>query len=161
MSDLNKAQIIGRLGADPEKRLMPSSGKAFTNIRVATSERWKKDGEQQERTEWHSVVMFDKLAEIAAQYLRKGSQVYIEGSLRTRKWKDKEGNDRYSTEIVAHTMQMLGGKPEGAREAQREQVPGPKTDEGFSDEIPFIFAFAVPVATLLASMVFGFGGMVA
>ena len=90
---------------------MPS-GKAVTNIRIATSESWKdkQTGDQQERTEWHSIVLFDKLGEIAAEYLRKGSQVYIEGSLRTRKWQDKEGKDRYTTEIVAHEMQMLGGR---------------------------------------------------
>src|SRR5690606_34582844 len=103
------------LGADPDTRYMPS-GKAVTNIRIATSESWKdrQTGDQQERTEWHTVVLFDKLGEIAAEYLRKGSQVYIEGSLRTRKWQDKEGKDRYSTEIVAREMQMLGGRGGGA-----------------------------------------------
>src|SRR4051812_35259710 len=110
MSGLNKAQIIGHLGADPETRYMPS-GKAVTNIRVATSESWKdKDtGDKKEKTEWHSIVAFDKLAEIMAEYLRKGALVYVEGKLQTRKWQDKEGKDRYTTEIVASQMQMLGG----------------------------------------------------
>src|SRR4030095_2950780 len=108
---INKVILIGNLGADPETRYMPS-GKAVTNIRIATSEGWKdkQTGDMQERTEWHRVALFDKLAEIAAEYLRKGSQVYIEGSLRTRKWQDKEGKDRYTTEIVARDMQMLGGR---------------------------------------------------
>ena len=101
-------------GADPDTRYMPS-GKAVTNIRIATSESWKdkQTGDKQERTEWHSIVMFDKLGEIAAEYLRKGSQVYIEGKLRTRKWQDKEGKDRYTTEIIADEMQMLGGRGGG------------------------------------------------
>src|SRR3954451_9418168 len=108
---INKVILIGNLGADPETRYMPS-GKAVTNVRIATSEGWKdkQTGDMQERTEWHRVVLFDKLGEIAAEYLRKGSQVYIEGSLRTRKWQDKEGKDRYTTEIVARDMQMLGGR---------------------------------------------------
>src|SRR5688572_8881403 len=112
---INKVILVGNLGADPDTRYMPS-GKAVTNIRIATSESWKdkQTGDQQERTEWHTVVLFDKLGEIAAEYLRKGSQVYIEGSLRTRKWQDKEGKDRYSTEIVARDMQMLGGRGGGA-----------------------------------------------
>lgn len=111
MSDLNKAQIIGRLGADPEKRIM-SNGKAVTNIRVATSDKWtdRETGEKHEKTEWHTISAFDKLAEIMSQWLRKGSQVYIEGSLRTRNWTDKNGVDRYSTEIVASHLQMLGPK---------------------------------------------------
>lgn len=111
---LNKVMLIGHLGADPESRSMPS-GSTVTNIRMATTEAWKdrNTGEQQERTEWHRVSMFGKLGEIAAEYLRKGSQVYIEGKLQTRKWQDKEGNDRYSTEIVASEMQMLGGKGQG------------------------------------------------
>ena len=95
---INKVIIVGNLGADPETRYMPS-GKAVTNIRVATSESWtdRQSGDKQERTEWHAVVLFDKLGEIAGEYLRKGSQVYIEGSLRTRKWQDKQGQDRYTT----------------------------------------------------------------
>ena len=112
---INKVILIGNLGQDPETRAMPS-GKAVANVRVATSESWrdKTTGEQKEQTEWHTVVFFDRLAEIAAEYLRKGSQVYIEGRLRTRKWQDKSGNDRYTTEIVANEMQMLGGRPGGA-----------------------------------------------
>ena len=108
---INKVIIIGNLGADPETRAMPS-GTTVANLRVATSESWrdKQTGEQQERTEWHRVALFGRLAEIAGEYLRKGSQVYIEGSLRTRKWQDKQGNDRYSTEIVGNDMQMLGGR---------------------------------------------------
>jgi single-strand DNA-binding protein len=108
---VNKVIIVGNLGKDPETRYMPS-GAAVTNLRVATTEAWKdkQSGEQQERTEWHAVAMFGRLAEIAAEYLRKGSQVYIEGKLRTRKWQDKEGKDRYTTEIVADDMQMLGSR---------------------------------------------------
>jgi single-strand DNA-binding protein len=112
---INKVILVGNLGADPETRYMPS-GSAVTNLTLATSEAWKdkQSGEQQERTEWHKVAMFGRLAEIAAEYLRKGSQVYIEGKLRTRKWQDKEGKDRWTTEIVADEMQMLGGKGGGA-----------------------------------------------
>ncbi|MGH8176696.1 MAG: single-stranded DNA-binding protein [Steroidobacter sp.] len=151
---INKVILVGNLGADPDTRYMPS-GKAVTNIRIATSESWKdkQTGDQQERTEWHGVVLFDKLGEIAAEYLRKGSQVYIEGSLRTRKWQDKEGKDRYTTEIVARDMQMLGGRSGGAaapgggesRSAPRsaapteDRAPAPAGDEGgaFDDDIPF------------------------
>src|SRR5512134_544442 len=106
---INKVILIGNLGADPDVRYMPS-GSAVTNIRVATTESFKdkETGQQQERTEWHSIAMFGRLAEIAGEYLRKGSQVYIEGRLRTRKWQDKEGRDRYTTEINANEMQMLG-----------------------------------------------------
>src|SRR3989440_6654238 len=108
---INKVIIIGNLGADPETRAMPS-GTTVANLRVATSESWrdKQTGEQQERTEWHRVAFFGRLAEVAGEYLRKGSQVYIEGSLRTRKWQDKQGNDRYSTEIIGNDLQMLGGR---------------------------------------------------
>jgi len=108
---INKVIIVGNVGGDPETRYMPS-GSAVTNLTIATNESWKdkKTGEQKERTEWHRVAMFNRLAEIAAEYLRKGSQVYIEGKLRTRKWQDKSGNDRYTTEIVADEMQMLGGR---------------------------------------------------
>lgn len=154
---INKVILVGNLGADPDTRYMPS-GKAVTNIRIATSDSWKdkQTGDQQERTEWHSVVMFDKLGEIAAEYLRKGSQVYIEGALRTRKWQDKEGKDRYTTEIVARDMQMLGGRGGGggggagreggggeSRSAPRpaateDRAPAPTADEGgFDDDIPF------------------------
>jgi len=112
---VNKVIIIGNLGADPEVRYMPS-GSAVTNIRVATSEGWKdkQSGETQERTEWHRIVFFNRLAEIASEYLRKGSKVYIEGSLRTNKWQDQSGNERYTTEIIANTMQMLDAKGSGA-----------------------------------------------
>src|SRR5262245_40669420 len=112
---INKVILVGNLGKDPETRYMPSGG-AVTNLTLATSESWKdkQTGENQERTEWHKVAMFGKLAEIAAEYLRKGSQVYIEGRLRTRKWQDKEGKDRWTTEIVADEMNMLGGKGGGA-----------------------------------------------
>jgi single-strand DNA-binding protein len=108
---VNKVILVGNLGADPETRAMPS-GATVANLRIATSESWrdKTSGEQQERTEWHRVALFGRLAEVASEYLRKGSQVYIEGSLRTRKWQDKQGNERYSTEIVANDMQMLGGR---------------------------------------------------
>jgi single-strand DNA-binding protein len=108
---VNKVILIGHLGADPETRAMPS-GMQVANLRLATTESWKDkaSGEQQERTEWHSVALFGRLGEIAAEYLRKGSQVYIEGRLRTRKWQDKEGRDRYTTEIVGSDMQMLGGR---------------------------------------------------
>jgi single-strand DNA-binding protein len=151
---INKVILVGNLGADPDTRYMPS-GKAVTNVRIATSDSWKdkQTGDQQERTEWHSVVLFDKLGEIAAEYLRKGSQVYIEGSLRTRKWQDKEGKDRYTTEIVAREMQMLGGRggaggggggggePRSSRPAASEDRSSPPPrDEGggeFDDDIPF------------------------
>ena len=108
---INKVILVGNLGADPETRYS-ASGAAITNIRIATTEAWrdKQSGEMQERTEWHRVVFFNRLAEIAGEYLRKGSQVYIEGSLRTRKWQDQGGQDRYTTEVVANEMQMLGGR---------------------------------------------------
>ena len=108
---VNKVILVGNLGADPETRAMPS-GASVANLRIATSESWrdKTSGEQQERTEWHRVALFGRLAEVASEYLRKGSQVYIEGSLRTRKWQDKQGNERYSTEIVANDLQMLGSR---------------------------------------------------
>jgi single-strand DNA-binding protein len=111
---INKVILVGNLGADPETRAMPS-GSTVANLRIATSESWKdkQSGEQQERTEWHRVVLFGRLGEIAAEYLKKGSQVYIEGSLRTRKWQDKSGTERYSTEIVGNDMQMLGGRGGG------------------------------------------------
>ncbi|RLA44731.1 MAG: single-stranded DNA-binding protein [Gammaproteobacteria bacterium] len=126
---INKVILIGNLGQDPETRYMPSGG-AVTNITVATSESWKdkQSGEQQERTEWHRVVFFNRLAEIAGEYLRKGSKVYLEGSLRTRKWQDKNtGTDRYTTEIVANEMQMLdsrgGAGGDFASSQQQSQQP--------------------------------------
>lgn len=108
---INKVILVGNVGGDPDVKYMPS-GSAITNISIATSESWKdkQTGQQQERTEWHRVVFFNRLAEIAGEYLKKGQQVYVEGSLRTRKWQDNNGNDRYSTEIVANEMQMLGGR---------------------------------------------------
>ena len=111
---VNKVILVGNLGADPETRSMPS-GMTVTNIRIATSESWKdkSSGAQQERTEWHSVALFGRLGEIASEYLRKGSQVFIEGKLRTRKWQDKQGNDRYTTEIIGDNMQMLGARGGG------------------------------------------------
>jgi single-strand DNA-binding protein len=150
---VNKVILIGHLGADPETRAMPS-GSTVANLRIATSENWKdrQTGEQQERTEWHRVVLFGRLGEIAAEYLRKGSQVYIEGSLRTRKWQDKQGNERYSTEIVANDMQMLGGRggagdragggfggsaPIRDTEYAEPAGPGGSRAEDFDDDIPF------------------------
>ncbi|MFO1467661.1 MAG: single-stranded DNA-binding protein [Steroidobacteraceae bacterium] len=151
---VNKVILVGNLGADPETRSMPS-GTSVTNIRIATSESWKDkaSGAQQERTEWHNVVLFARLGEVAAEYLRKGSQVFIEGKLRTRKWQDKQGNDRYSTEIVADNMQMLGargGGGGGGSGGERgggmsapprddyDQSPAPAGGkEDFDDDIPF------------------------
>jgi single-strand DNA-binding protein len=108
---VNKVILVGNLGQDPETRYMPSGG-AVTNVTLATSETWKdkQSGQAQERTEWHRVVFFNRLAEIAGEYLKKGSKVYLEGSLRTRKWQDKDGQDKYTTEIVAAEMQMLDGR---------------------------------------------------
>ncbi len=114
MTGINKVILVGTLGRDPETKYMPSGG-AVTNVSIATSENWKdkNTGEKQERTEWHRVVFFNRLAEIAGQYLRKGRQVYIEGRLQTRKWQAQDGTDRYSTEIIADQMQMLGGRSDG------------------------------------------------
>lgn len=111
---INKVILVGNLGNDPEVRYS-SNGAAIANLSIATSESWKdkNSGEQQERTEWHRVVLFNRLGEIAGEYLRKGSQVYIEGKLQTRKWQDKDGQDRYTTEIVANELQMLGGRSGG------------------------------------------------
>ncbi len=157
---INKVILIGNLGADPETRAMPS-GSSVANLRIATSESWrdKQTGEQQERTEWHRVALFGRLAEIASEYLRKGSQVYIEGSLRTRKWQDKQGNERYSTEIIGNELQMLGGRGAGGgpaggggsgsgagsagsaggeRPSYAEESGGtPARSEEFDDDIPF------------------------
>jgi single-strand DNA-binding protein len=114
MASVNKVIVVGNLGADPETRFLPS-GEAVTNIRVATTDKWKDkaSGEMKEATEWHRISFFGRLAEVAGEYLKKGSQVYVEGSLRTRKWQDKDGQDRYSTEIRADTMQMLGRREGG------------------------------------------------
>ena len=161
MASVNKVILIGNLGRDPETRYMPDGG-AITNISVATTDTWKdKQGEKQEKTEWHRVAFFGKLAEIAGEYLKKGSQVYVEGRLQTRKWQDKEGVDKYTTEIVADRMQMLGsrqgmgggggdrerdggGEREGssagasrpAGAAKPAGKPGGKFDD-FEDDIPF------------------------
>ena len=144
---VNKVMVIGNLGSDPEVRYMPSGG-AVTNISVATSDTWKdkSSGEAQERTEWHRIVLFNRLAEIAGEYLRKGSKVFIEGSLRTRKWQDNSGQDRYTTEIVAREMQMLDSKSTDTIESA---VNKKSVDKGhssadksanmddFDDDIPF------------------------
>jgi len=151
---INKVILIGNLGADPETRYMPSGG-AVTNLRLATSENWKdkNTGDMQERTEWHRVVLFGRLAEVAAEYLRKGAKVYIEGSLRTRKWQGQDGRDNYTTEIVANDMQMLdsrggGGAPGGTSDAggsyggsrgggSAPSQPGPDSGGGWDDDVPF------------------------
>lgn len=139
---INKVIIVGNLGQDPETRYVPS-GAAVTNFTVATNESWKdkQTGEQKDRTEWHRVAMFGRLAEVAAEYLRKGSQVYIEGKLRTRKWQDRDGKDRYTTEIIADEMQMLGGRGGGSAPMSSESAPvsaspQPSADD-FDDDIPF------------------------
>jgi single-strand DNA-binding protein len=138
---INKAILVGNLGQDPEVRYT-QGGAAVANISVATAESWKdkQSGEMQERTEWHRVVAFGRLAEIMGEYLKKGSQVYIEGRIQTRKWEDKENNTRYTTEIVANEMQMLGGKTDQSNhKAGGEQQTAPaKTDTNdFDDDIPF------------------------
>ncbi|WGZ93061.1 MAG: single-stranded DNA-binding protein [Candidatus Thiothrix putei] len=155
---INKVILVGTLGKDPEVKYMPSGG-AITNVSVATSEQWKdkQSGEKKEITEWHRVVFFNRLAEIAGEYLRKGQQVYIEGRLRTRKWQGQDGQDRYTTEIVADDMQMLGGRPGGGMGAgnyedsprsssnpSRPPASAPAADshsnrgfEYFDDDIPF------------------------
>ena len=150
---VNKVILIGNLGKDPEVRYMPSGG-AVANVTLATSETWKdkQSGENQERTEWHNVVFFNRLAEIAGEYLKKGSKVYVEGSLRTRKWQDKNGQDRYTTEIVAAEMQMLdgrgaggagGGSMGGGRDTGSSNAgPSSKNESAapagdFDDDIPF------------------------
>ncbi|MGC8116012.1 single-stranded DNA-binding protein [Metapseudomonas otitidis] len=148
---VNKVILVGNVGGDPEVRYMPN-GNAVTNITLATGDVWKdkQTGQQKERTEWHRVVFFGRLAEIAGEYLRKGSQVYVEGSLRTRKWQGQDGQDRYTTEVVVDItgqMQLLGSRPEGSetRRPPREQTrptthhpqqPAPDYDS-FDDDIPF------------------------
>lgn len=119
---INKVILVGNLGNDPETKFLPSGG-AVTNVSIATSRAWKdKDGQMQEHTEWHRVVFFNRLGEIAGEYLRKGSKVYVEGSLRTNKWQDKEGKDRYTTEIIANEMQMLDSKG-GSGDFQQSSTP--------------------------------------
>lgn len=155
---VNKVILIGNCGQDPETKYLPS-GSAVTNLSIATSESWKdkQSGQQQERTEWHRVVFFNRLAEIAGEYLKKGSKVYVEGSLRTRKWQDKSGADRYTTEIVASEMQMLDSRGQdygqsgagngygqaspqasGGNRPQAQSTPAPAmADDSFDDDIPF------------------------
>ena len=147
---INKVILVGNLGQDPDTKAMPS-GMTVCNLRIATSESWKdkQSGEMKEQTEWHSVAMFGRLAEIAGEYLKKGSQVYIEGRLRTRKWQDKQGNDRYTTEIVANEMQMLGsgggrgmgggggGGRGAADQGGGEPVRSSTENDDFDDDIPF------------------------
>ena len=152
---VNKVILVGRLGKDPETRYMPN-GEAVTNVTLATSENWKdKSGEKQEKTEWHNLVFYRRLAEIAGEYLKKGSQVYVEGKLQTRKWQTKEGQDRYTTEIIVNEMQMLGSKAGGSSNfevvdrsaasdefsqapAPRKPAPAAKSNfDNFDDDIPF------------------------
>ena len=142
---VNKVILVGNLGKDPEVRYMPN-GNAVANITLATSESWKdkQTGEQKENTEWHRVVLFRRLGEIAGEYLKKGSQVYIEGKLQTRKWQDNSGNDRYTTEIVANEMQMLGGRPGAGAPASSDDSRGFGSSEppasrepALDDDIPF------------------------
>lgn len=150
---VNRAHVLGNLGADPEVRYTPS-GNAVANLRVATSEFWtdRETGEQQERTEWHRIVFFNRTAEVAREYLRKGSKVYVSGKLQTRKWQDQQGNDRYTTEIVGDDLQLIDSRGGGQREADQEREYGhaaqgqpaqqTTTDPGqqsedFDDDIPF------------------------
>ena len=141
MASVNKVILVGNLGADPETRYMPN-GDAVANIRLATTESWKDkaSGEKREITEWHRVVLYRKLGEIAGQYLKKGSAVYIEGRIRTRKWQDKEGQERYTTEIEANEMQMLGGKQSGESAPQQRNAQGaPKASiSDMDNDIPFL-----------------------
>jgi single-strand DNA-binding protein len=134
---VNKVILIGNLGKDPETRFMPN-GDAVCNFSIATTDSWKdKEGNKQERTEWHNIVIYRKLAEIAGQYLKKGSQVYLEGRLQTRKWQTKEGQDRYTTEIIADQMQMLGGRNDKEQqEPKPAQAPSADFDD-FESDIPF------------------------
>ena len=148
MASVNKVILVGNLGRDPEVRYMPS-GDPMVNINLATTDTWRdKSGEKQEKTEWHRIVMFGKVAEIAGEYLKKGSQAYFEGRLQTRKWTDKEGQDRYTTEIVADRMQMLGSRSGGTARAMPEDDGPSSSDRGSSgasssgiddmeDDIPF------------------------
>ena len=137
MASVNRAIIVGNLGRDPEMRYLPS-GQAVANLAIATTEIYKdKQGQKQEHTEWHRVSFFDKNAEVCGQYLKKGSQVYIEGSIRTRKYTDKDGVEKYATEIRGERMQMLGGKPEGSQKSQNNRETEQSSDTGVDDDIPF------------------------
>jgi single-strand DNA-binding protein len=179
MRGVNKVILVGNLGQDPDMRALPS-GTAVANVSLATNESWrdKQTGEQHERTEWHRCVFFGRLAEIAGEYLRKGSQIYVEGSLRTRKWQDREGHDRYSTEVIVNDLQMLGSP--AARGAQSRSdnaaaaAPGtgaPGSSGGaapnpaapgaggmapagvdFDDDIPFAWGAILPLGTMLAAL---------
>lgn len=150
MRGVNKVILIGNCGSDPETRYMPNGG-AVTNLSIATSESWKdkQSGQQQERTEWHRCVFYQKLAEIAGEYLKKGSKVYVEGQLRTRKWQGQDGQDRYTTEIIVSEMQMLDGKQDGAAPQSKpaKAAPAPAPAPAFDDDVPFAdpykFAFNV------------------
>ena len=142
---INKVILVGTLGADPKTSAMPSRS-SVTNVSIATNESWKdkETGEQQDRTEWHRIAFFNRLAEIAAEYLKKGSQIYIEGKLRTRKWQDKDGNDRWTTEIIANELQMLGGRSASIGDMPEEQTNQSEatsspssSSEDFNDDIPF------------------------
>lgn len=135
MASVNKVILLGHLGRDPETRSMPN-GEAVTNVSLATSESWKdKSGERQERTEWHRLTFYRRLAEVAGQYLKKGSQIYVEGKLQTRKWQDRDGVDRYTTEIICDHLTMLGGpkKTDDDRQPERRAPDAP----GFDEDIPF------------------------
>ncbi|RZO22354.1 MAG: single-stranded DNA-binding protein [Candidatus Thioglobus sp.] len=142
MAGVNKAIVVGNLGNDPEIRYA-ANGSAIASISVATSERWKdkNSGEQQERTEWHRIKLFGRQAELAGEYLKKGSQVYIEGRIQTSKYQDKDGNDRWSTEIVAREMTFLGGRGGGGDSQSAPSASPPQRDSGpsgdFDDDIPF------------------------
>ena len=158
MRGVNKVILVGHLGQDPDVRAMPS-GSSVANLSLATNEQWrdKNTGEQQERTEWHRLALFGRLAEIAGQYLRKGAPVYVEGRLRTRKWQDRDGHDRYSTEIVVNELQMLGGRgstsqagPDRPAPPAESRGPASRPDMPFDDDIPFAWVLLAPIGTLLA-----------
>ena len=160
MRGVNKVILIGHLGQDPDVRAMPS-GSSVANLSLATNEQWrdKNTGEPQERTEWHRLALFGRLAEIAGQYLRKGAPVYVEGRLRTRKWQDRDGHDRYSTEIVVNELQMLGVRgstsqagPDRPSPPAESRDPASRPDMPFDDDIPFAWALLAPIGTLLAML---------
>ena len=136
MASVNKVILVGNLGRDPEMRFMPN-GEAVCNFSIATTDSWKdKSGQKQERTEWHNIVIYRKLAEIAGEYLKKGRPVYIEGRLQTRKWQTKEGQDRYTTEIIADQMQMLGGRDSGGTNASYDSGMDQGNDYGDYNQAP-------------------------
>lgn len=136
MAGVNKVILVGNLGADPEIRYTPG-GMAVVTFKLATSETWVKDGKKETKTEWHKVVAFNKLAEICGQYLSKGKQVYIEGKIQTRSWDDKDGNKKYTTEIVANSMQMLGSKGEGSSQHAASDVSVDDIPASDMDDVPF------------------------